>query len=52
MTYVIVKDRQTIIGSLHATFVMALDQANEQFGDCANAWMKTQSACRRESATV
>ena len=40
MTYVIVKDCQTIIGPPHASFAAALDQANEQFGDCAKAWMK------------
>ena len=38
MTYVIVKDRQTIIGSPHPTFA-ALNQASERFGDCAKSWM-------------
>lgn len=40
MIYVVVKNRQTIIGSPHATFAAALDQANEQFGDNAKAWMR------------
>jgi len=39
MTYIIVKDRQTVVGAPFASFTAALQKANALFGDDVNAWM-------------
>ena len=40
MTYVIVKDRKTIVGTPFPSFTAALEQASRQFGDDIRQWMK------------
>ena len=39
MTYVIIKDRQTVIGAPHSSFAAALQQASNLFGDDVQQWM-------------
>ena len=39
MTYIIVKDRQTVVGAPFASFAAALQKANAIFGDDVEAWM-------------
>ena len=40
MSYIIVKDRQTVVGAPHASFAAALEKANSLFGDDVKAWME------------
>jgi len=39
MTYIIVKDRQTVVGAPHTSFTAALQQASDLFGDDMHQWM-------------
>ncbi len=39
MTYIIVKDRKTVIGAPFASYTAALQKANSLFGDDVEAWM-------------
>lgn len=39
MTYIIVKDRKTVIGDPFASYTAALQKANALFGDDVEAWM-------------
>ena len=39
MTYIIVKDRQTVVGAPFASFTAALHKANALFGDDVEAWL-------------
>jgi len=39
MTYIIVKDRKTVIGAPLASYIAALQKANALFGDDVKAWM-------------
>ena len=39
MTYIIVKDRQTVVGAPHSSFTAALEQATDMFGDDVQHWM-------------
>ena len=39
MTYVIVKDHQTVVSAPFASFAAALDKANALYGDDIKAWM-------------
>ncbi len=40
MTYVIVKNRKTIIGTPYQSFAAALEQASSLFGDDVRQWME------------
>ncbi len=39
MTYVIVTEKQTVVGAPFSSFSAALAEANRLFGDCAREWM-------------
>ncbi len=39
MTYVIIKDRDTVVGSPFGSFAAALQRATDQFGDDVRHWM-------------
>ena len=52
MTYVIVKDRHTIVGSPFSSFADALDRASELFGDCVHAWMDLNLRIERAPSAV
>ena len=39
MTYVIVKNQQTIVGAPFASFGAALQHASAEFGDDVRSWM-------------